>query len=76
MADKQKEQGAEEWDAILSHLRQIRQQVQEQGPMAEQQKAEVEDAFHRGLALLESQVQGFQDVQDVQGGLKGSAGQW
>ena len=71
MVEKQNEQGAEEWDAILHHLRQVRQQVQEQGPLPEQEKAEATDAFRRGLAMLESQVN------DIQGSaLKGSSGKW
>jgi hypothetical protein len=73
MFDKQNEQGAEEWDAILNHLRQVRQQVQEQGPLPEQEQAEATDAFRRGLAMLESQVQ---NIQDDQSGLKGSSGGW
>jgi hypothetical protein len=73
MSNKQNEEGAEEWDAILNQLRQVRQQVQEQGPLPEQEKAEATDAFRRGLALLESQVQ---HIQDDQNGLKGSSGGW
>ncbi|TGD81529.1 hypothetical protein [Hymenobacter wooponensis] len=73
MSNKQNEQGAEEWDAILNQLRQVRQQVQEQGPLPEQEKAEAAEAFRRGLALLESQVQ---NIQDDQSGLKGSSGVW
>ncbi|UOQ78673.1 hypothetical protein MUN84_09130 [Hymenobacter sp. 5516J-16] len=70
MVDKQKEQGSDEWDDILNHLRQVRQQVQEQGPLPEHEKQQVTDAFHRGLALLENQVR------DAQGGLHGSSGGW
>ncbi|TGE09837.1 hypothetical protein [Hymenobacter fodinae] len=70
MSDKQNEQGAEEWDAILNQLRQVRQQVQEQGPLPEEEKAEAAEAFRRGLAMLESQMN------DMQGGLKGSSGNW
>ncbi|QJX46309.1 hypothetical protein HMJ29_04890 [Hymenobacter taeanensis] len=73
MSDKQMEQGAEEWEAMLTHLRQVRQQVQEQGPLPEQEKAEAADAFRRGLAMLESQVQ---HIKDDQNGLKGSSGGW
>lgn len=70
MADKQNEQGGDEWDNLLHHLRQVRQQVQEQGPLPEQAQAEATDAFRRGLALLETQMQ------DMRGNLKGSAGKW
>jgi hypothetical protein len=71
MVEKQNEQGTEEWDAMLNHLRQVRQQVQEQGPLPEHQQAEATDAFRRGLAMLESQMN------DIQGSaLKGSSGHW
>jgi hypothetical protein len=73
MVEKQNEQGAEEWDAILDQLRQVRQQVQEQGPLPEHEQAEATDAFRRGLAMLESQVN---NIQDGQPGLKGSSGGW
>lgn len=71
MVEKQNEQGAEEWDAMLHQLRQVRQQVQEQGPLSEEQQAEATDAFRRGLAMLENQVNHIQGS-----GLKGSSGHW
>jgi hypothetical protein len=71
MADKHNEQNSgDEWDDLLHHLRQVRQQVQDQGPLPEHEKAEATDAFRRGLALLESQVR------DIRGNLKGSSGKW
>ena len=70
MADKHNEQGGDQWDDILHQLRQIRQQVQEQGPLPEQARAEVEDAFRQGFAHLENQVR------DLRSGLKGSSGRW
>ncbi|WBO83650.1 hypothetical protein [Hymenobacter yonginensis] len=70
MADTHNQPGSDEWDNLLHHLRQVRQQVQEQGPLPEQAKAEATDAFRRGLALLETQVQ------DIRGHLKGSSGKW
>ncbi|GGG28028.1 hypothetical protein [Hymenobacter glacieicola] len=70
MVDKQKEQGSDEWDDILNHLRQVSQQVQQQGPLPEHEKQQVTDAFRRGLALLETQVQA------AQGSLHGSSGHW
>jgi|GEM_PF-4086377 len=70
MTDIHNEQGSEEWDDLLNHLRQVCEQVREQGPLPEEEKAEVTDAFRRGLALLEGQVQ------DIRGGMKGSSGKW
>ncbi|MBD2714252.1 hypothetical protein KBK19_04305 [Microvirga sp. STR05] len=70
MTDKQNEQDGTEWDDILNHLRQVRQQIREQGPLPEAEKAEVTSAFHRGLALLEGQAR------DMRGNLKGSSGKW
>ncbi|MBX0291391.1 hypothetical protein K3G63_13145 [Hymenobacter sp. HSC-4F20] len=70
MMDKQQQNGSEEWDNLLNHLRQIREQVREQGPLPEHEKEEITNAFHRGLALLESQVR------DMAGGMRGSSGQW
>ena len=70
MADIHNEQGGDEWDDLLKHLRQVREQVREQGPLPEQEKAEATSAFRRGLALLEGQVQ------DIRGGMKGSSGKW
>ncbi|AHJ99360.1 hypothetical protein [Hymenobacter swuensis] len=63
-------QPADEWDSILNHLRQIREQVQQNGPLPEQERAEVEDAFRQGLAHLENEVQGIRTT------LKGSSGKW
>lgn len=68
--DNQQQNGAEEWDNLLHHLRQIREQVREQGPLPDHEKEEVTDAFRRGLALLENQVR------DIEGEIKGSSGQW
>ncbi|WP_045687050.1 hypothetical protein [Hymenobacter sp. AT01-02] len=70
MTDNQQQNGAEEWDNLLHHLRQIREQVREQGPLPDHEKEEVADAFRRGLALLENQVR------DIEGEIKGSSGQW
>lgn len=70
MMDNEKQDGTEEWDNLLSHLRQIREQVREKGPLPEEEKAEITNVFHRGLAMLENQMN------DMQGGLKGSSGQW
>lgn len=70
MTDKQQDSGAEEWDNLLSHLRQIREQVRQQGPLPDHEKQEITNAFHRGLELLENQVR------DMEGGLRGSSGQW
>ena len=63
-------QPADEWDSILNHLRQIREQVQQNGPLPEQERASVEDAFRQGLAHLEN------EVQDIRTTLKGSSGKW
>ncbi len=60
----------ENWDQLLAHLRTIRQQVQEHGPLADEQRAEAADAFRHGLALLAEQVDG------ARGQLKGSGGRW
>lgn len=70
MEDKHSGPENEEWDDILQHLRQVRQQIKEQGPLPEAEKAEVTMAFHRGLALLEGQAR------DMRGHLKGSSGKW
>ncbi|MDU0369618.1 hypothetical protein ACFPAF_04365 [Hymenobacter endophyticus] len=60
----------DEWDDLLNHLRHVREQVQQHGPLPDHEKAEATDAFRRGLALLEGQVH------DIQGNLKGSSGKW
>lgn len=60
----------ENLDHLLAHLRDIRQQVQEHGPLPDDQRAEAADAFRHGLALLAEQVDG------ARGQLKGSGGQW
>ena len=74
--ENEKQNGTEEWDNLLNHLRQIREQVREKGPLPENEKAEITNAFHRGLAMLEHQVHDFQEEQDAQSGLRGSGGKW
>lgn len=68
--DNEKQNGTEEWDNLLNHLRQVSEQVRENGPLPEEEKAEIMGVFHRGLAMLENQMK------DMQGGLKGSSGHW
>lgn len=71
MTDNEKQNGTQEWDNLLSQLRQISEQVREKGPLPEEEKAEITDVFHRGLAMLENQMK------DIKGsGLKGSSGHW
>lgn len=69
MADSKKEQG-EEWDDILNNLRHLRQQVQDHGPLEDDQRAEAADAFRQGFAHLEEQLKG------LRGSMKGSSGHW
>lgn len=69
MKDSKKEQG-EEWDDILSNLRHLRQQIQDNGPLRDEQRAEAANAFRQGFAHLEEQLNG------LRGGMKGSSGNW
>ena len=65
------EPAGQDWDQLLDHLRQLRQQVQEHGPLDPEKQAEATSAFEQGFAYLESQVN---DIRS--GGLRGSSGKW
>ena len=71
MTNPTNEPAGQDWDQLLDHLRQVRQQVQEHGPLDPTQQAEATTAFNQGLAYLESQVD---DIRSS--GLKGSSGRW
>ncbi|MBC8081639.1 MAG: hypothetical protein H7Z21_00370 [Hymenobacter sp.] len=71
MTDPTNEPAGQDWDQLLDQLRQVRQHVQEHGPLDPEQQAEATHAFKQGLAYLENEVN---DIRS--GGLKGSSGQW
>lgn len=72
MTDSTHEPAGQDWDQLLNHLRQLRQQVKDHGPLAPEEQAEATNAFKQGIALLENQVD---DIRS-NGNLKGSSGQW
>ena len=71
MTNSPDEPAGQDWDQLLDHLRQLRQQVQEHGPLDDEQKAEATNAFNQGFVYLNSQMD---DIRN--GGLKGSSGKW
>ncbi|HEX8427730.1 hypothetical protein [Hymenobacter sp.] len=71
MTDSTHEPAGQDWDQLLDHLRQLRQQVKEHGPLAPEEQEEATNAFRQGIAILESQVD---DIRTS--GLKGSSGEW
>jgi len=72
MTEPTHEPAGQDWDRLLNQLRQVRQQVQEHGPLAPEQQEEVTNAFKQGLSLLENQVEDIRNSSN----LKGSSGEW
>ena len=71
MTEPTHEPAGQDLDQLLDQLRQVRQQVQEHGPLAPEEQEEATNAFKQGLALLANQVD---DIRS--NGLKGSSGEW
>lgn len=71
MTEPINEPAGQEWDQLLDQLRQLRQHVQDHGPLDPEQQQEATNAFRQGIALLENQVE---DIRS--GSLKGSSGTW
>lgn len=72
MTEPTHEPAGQDWDRLLDHLRQLRQQVQEHGPLDPEKQEEAATAFRQGIALLENQVEDIRSNSQ----LKGSSGQW
>ncbi|WP_022821947.1 hypothetical protein [Hymenobacter norwichensis] len=72
MTEPTHEPAGQDWDQLLDQLRQLRQQVQEHGPLDAEKQEEATNAFKQGIALLETQVDDIRTSSN----LKGSSGQW
>jgi hypothetical protein len=71
MTDPTKEPAGQDWDQLLDHLRQLRQHVQEHGPLAPEEQAEATNAFQQGFRYLENEMA---DIRSSS--LRGSSGRW
>ena len=67
MIDSTNEPNGQNWDQLLHQMRQLRQQVQDHGPLDPQEQAQATDAFRQGFIYLENQVN---DIRSE--GLKGN----